>query len=115
MTVQSPAEVERTAQSKNEVNYGLALLELGLPFDMQFQVGMPGMRGSQRIDFVVYIAPRSAAVFIQGSYWHGTRNATEDQLKQDAAEQAGFWVVLVSEEESSTIEAAKAHIRRNLL
>ena len=108
-------EVQQKAQSANELNYGLALLSLGLSFEMQWTLGQYGMRGSQRLDFVVFVPPRPAAVFIQGSYWHGGKSNTEDELKQAAAEQAGFWVVLVSEEDSSTIELAKAHAKRNLM
>lgn len=115
MTVQSKQEVDRAAMSKNETNYGYAMLALGIPFDMQYQLGGYGMRGSQRIDFVAYVVPRTAAIFIQGSYWHGGKNETEDQLKQAAAEQAGFFLLLVSEADSATYENALAHARRNLL
>ena len=115
MTVTTKAEVDANAMSKNETNYGYALLDAGLEFDMQYVIGSPGIRGSQRIDFVVYVPPRPAAVFIQGAYWHGGRNTTEDQLKQASAEQRGFFLLLVSEEESATLEAATAHVRRNLL
>lgn len=115
MTVSSRAEVDAIAMSKNEVNYGYAMLDLKIPFDMQYQIGAPGLRGSQRVDFVAYIAPKKAGIFIQGSYWHKARTAEEDQLKQAAAENVGLFVVLVSEADSDTLEAAKAHARRFLL
>jgi hypothetical protein len=112
MTITTEAEVQANAMSKNELNYGLALLAMKIDFDMQWTLGQWGMRGSQRIDFVAYVPPRPAGIFIQGSYWHGGRSNSEDELKQAAAEQAGFWVVLVSEEDSSTVEMAKAHAKR---
>jgi G:T-mismatch repair DNA endonuclease (very short patch repair protein) len=115
MTIQNRAEVDRIAMSENERNYGYALLTLKIPFDMQYQIGMAGVRGSQRIDFVAFIPPRSAAIFIQGSHWHGGRNAVEDRLKQASAEQAGFWVLLVSEADSDTYDKALAHAKRNLV
>jgi G:T-mismatch repair DNA endonuclease (very short patch repair protein) len=115
MTVTTKAQVDAAAMSINETNYGYAMLGLGIEFDMQYQLGGFGMRGSQRVDFVAYVVPKHAAIFIQGAYWHGNKNTTEDQLKQAAAEQAGFWLLLVSEADSATLEAATAHARRNLL
>jgi G:T-mismatch repair DNA endonuclease (very short patch repair protein) len=115
MTVTTRAEIDAAAMSKNETNYGYAMLDLGIEFDMQYILGSWGLRGSQKIDFVAYVAPRSTAVFIQGAYWHSGAKATEDTLKQAAAEQAGFALLLVPEAECETYEGALAHVRRNLL
>ena len=103
------------SMSKNEYHYALALKRLKIEFDQQVPLGVPGLRGSQKIDLVAYVPPRPAAIFIQGEYWHTNRTASEDQLKQAAAEQAGYWVVLVSEEDSATEEAALEHARRTLV
>jgi G:T-mismatch repair DNA endonuclease (very short patch repair protein) len=115
MTVTTVAEVEQSAMSKNEANYANALLRLQIEFDMQVPIGIWGMRGSQKIDIVAYVQPKKKAIFIQGAYWHGVRNSTEDQLKQAAAEDAGYVVLLVSEVDSDTFEAALQHAQENVL
>ncbi len=103
------------AQSKNEVNYCAALDQLKVGYDQQVNLGLWGLRGSQKIDILAYTAPRPTAIFIQGRYWHNAKTSVEDTLKQLAAEDAGYRVVTATEEESDTVDAAVAHARRNVL
>jgi G:T-mismatch repair DNA endonuclease (very short patch repair protein) len=112
-----PAYIASGSQSmsKNEENYVLALKQLKIEYRQQVPIGLYGARGSQMIDIVAYVPPRACAIFIQGSYWHTAKTRVEDELKQSAAEQAGYRVVLVSEEDSATVEAAVAHAKREVL
>ena len=103
--------------SINEYNFSVALEKLDLPYMYQYQMGMMGVRGSQRIDFLVLCAPSSQACYIQGTYWHRAATAGEDRLKHAIAEHI-FGVGNVhdfTEEETETVEAAIVSIRKKLL
>jgi hypothetical protein len=103
--------------SRNEWHFGLALEKLRLNYIFQYQIGGRGERGSQRVDFLVMIAPASQACYIQGAYWHSTRTADEDRLKHAIAEHlfGRGNVHDFSEEETETVEAAVTSIRKKLL
>lgn len=103
--------------SKNEWYFALALDKLKIPYIYQFQMGVLGARGSQRIDFVVMVAPTSQACFIQGAYWHNRKTETEDRLKHAEAERefgAGN-VHDFSEDETKDVDTAIRTIRKRLL
>ena len=102
--------------SKNEWYMALALDKLKLNYIFQYQVGSPGVRGSQSIDFVVY-SPYAKACFVQGAYWHNIRTQVEDQLKHAAAEHYfGVGNVIdFSEEETASVEIAMNSIRKKIL
>lgn len=103
--------------SRNEWHFALACDKLRLDYNFQYPIGPIGARGSQWIDFVVYVPPSRKACFIQGAYWHNRRSQIEDQIKHAAAERyfGPGNVVDFSEEETSSVEAAVRAIRRKLL
>lgn len=105
-----------TPDSRNEWHFALALDKLELTYIYQYLLGGYGLRGSQKIDFVVFLATGMVACYIQGEYWHSTKTETEDRLKHAAAEHRfGRQNVFdFSEEETSSVEAALAAIRGKL-
>lgn len=122
LTIQKPVVEMGLIQGQqpgsiNEYNFSVALEKLKLEYMYQYQMGMMGVRGSQRIDFLVFVAPASAACYIQGTYWHRAATAGEDRLKHAIAEHyfgAGN-VFDFSEEETETVETAIVSIRKKLL
>lgn len=108
-----------TPDSINEVNVAQALDELDFDYVFQYQIGLPGVRGSQVIDFLVYTVPKPTPVFVQGRYWHGTRQQAEDQLKfaEIQSQTHGNWFdpVIIWDDESETVDDAKSVLRKELL
>lgn len=103
--------------SKNEYLLAVALDLLGIDYRFQYPLGSMGVRGSQVIDFIAYVAPAAKACFVQGSYWHNKSTETEDILKHAQAEHV-FGIgntVDFSEEETNTLEHAKQAARSKLL
>ncbi len=104
----------KEAQSTNEWNVSLALDALKIEYDYQVPLGTRGLRGSQTIDFVVYI-PYAVPVFVQGSYWHGAKTAMEDRLKQAAAEARYHRLPIVFfEEETATPQTARQAVQEKI-
>lgn len=103
--------------SKNEYYMALALDHLGLDYRFQYPLGTMGVRGSQVIDFVVYIPPAAKACFVQGAYWHSQRTEGEDILKHAQAEHYfGMGNVIdFSEEETASPEEAQRSIRKKIM
>lgn len=86
----TPASVEewRVAQSLNKY---------GWEYDYQYSVnGGRSRRGGQVIDFLVRTNPRNTALYVQGEYYHGTRQEQKDRLMQAIAfGPLGFLVQIV--------------------
>lgn len=102
--------------SINEQNVYSALLKLKIDFFYQFPLnGGAGVRGGQIIDFILWVPPQPIALYVQGVYWHRTARAIEDDLKQHAAEQAGFTVLEILESECETVEEAQNWFTKNVL
>lgn len=103
--------------SVNEWYFSQACDKLKLDYIYQYSLGMVGVRGSQWIDFVVYLAGFRAACNIQGKYWHTTRTADEDRMKHQIQEHIfGKQNVFdFSEEETASVEIAITSIRKKLL
>lgn len=54
-------------------------------WDYQYQAPVAGgrnRRGGQVIDFLIGTVPTQTALYVQGPYYHGTKQAQIDQLKQ---------------------------------
>lgn len=101
-----------------EYNFAQALDRLNLPYQFQYQLGIPGTRGSVRLDFVVYTVPMPTPVFVQGTHWHTGEYASETQLdlerarsmtKTWAAVPVEFW-----EDDLQTVDDAIKAIRAKL-
>lgn len=102
--------------SKNEYNFGKALEKLGISYEFQVSFGGGrGVRGGQVIDFLVNIPPKPIPVYIQGAYWHKASTAVEDLLKQASVQKYYAMPILVSEDDSKTLEAATRFIRENVM
>ena len=105
--------------SKNEINVAMALDELKLEYIFQYQVGMPGVRGSQVIDFLVYTIPLPTPLFVHGRYWHEGRMGAEDTLKMAelTSQSRGRWAdpVIVWGEDTETVEDAKVALQKELM
>ena len=107
-----------TVDSENEYNVAVALSYFKLPF--QYQVPFAGgtlVRGGQVIDFVVDKPPMQIPVFVGSEgYYHSGRMGLEDSLKMAEIEASGYYdqPVEITEEESRTVEAAKAAVRNKI-
>lgn len=102
--------------SKNEYYFALALDKLDYDYYFQYQVGAAGIRGSQRIDFIVFVAGQQKACFIQGMYWHTTHTKSEDDLKHAVAEQRfGIGNVIdFNDDETKDVATSINSIRKKL-
>jgi hypothetical protein len=108
-----------TPDSQNEVNVAIALNKLKFDYVFQYQLGLPGVRGSQVIDFLVYTVPKPTPLFVHGRYWHGTKQQAEDQLKfaEIMSQTHGRWAdpIIISEEDSDTVDKAFATLKKVLI
>lgn len=79
--------------------------------DWSYQYPLDGgrfVKGGQVIDFAIF-SPMRIAMYLghgEGGYWHGGARDMEDKLKQTKARQAGFEVVLFTNDDTATYEAA---------
>lgn len=105
--------------SKNEINVAVALDRLDLDYIFQYQVGLPGVRGSQVIDFLVYTVPSPTPLFVHGRYWHEGRMGAEDALKMAelTSHSRGKWAdpVILWGEDTETVEDAVAALRKEMM
>ena len=103
--------------SRNEFVLALAFEKLGIQFEFQKLLGDFGVRGSQIIDFIAYVAPSPKACFVQGAYWHDQRSESEDILKHSVAEHyyGRGNVIDFSEEETAEVEIAVKAVREKVL
>jgi G:T-mismatch repair DNA endonuclease (very short patch repair protein) len=92
--------------SVNEEHLYRVLQNRGVEFHYQYALnGGRRVPGGQVIDFVI-LTPLRYALYVQGEYWHKASTSLSDTIKQSAAERAGFMVVLFSEAETDSYEAA---------
>jgi hypothetical protein len=69
--------------SAEEWRVSLSLDKYGWEYIYQASVnGGRNMRGGQVIDFLVETAPKQTALYIQGEYWHGSKQENKDELLQ---------------------------------
>jgi G:T-mismatch repair DNA endonuclease (very short patch repair protein) len=92
--------------SVNEEHLYRVLQNRGVEFLYQYALdGGRRVPGGQVIDFVI-LTPLRYALYVQGAYWHKASTSLSDTIKQSRAERAGFMVVLFSEPETDSYEAA---------
>jgi G:T-mismatch repair DNA endonuclease (very short patch repair protein) len=92
--------------SVNEEHLYRVLQNRGVEFHYQYALdGGRRVPGGQVIDFVI-LTPLRYALYVQGEYWHKASTSLSDTIKQSRAERAGFMVVLFSEPETDSYEAA---------
>lgn len=101
-----------TFDSINEENmYRVMQTRRGVDWGYQYPFnGGRMVRGGQVIDFVIW-SPLRYAMYLghgEGGYWHGGANNMKDKIKQSQAEKAGFQVVLFTNDDTATYEAAMA-------
>lgn len=105
--------------SINEVYVAMALDRLGFVYEYQKWFGLPGIRGSQVIDFLVYTVPLPTPLFVHGRYWHTGTMAAEDELKMAELESLtrGYWAepVIIWEEDCESVDDAVAAVRKELM
>jgi len=105
-----------TPDSKEEWYTAQGLWRLRHSFIYQYQVGLRGLRGSQRIDFfVTSTVPNPTILQVFGKYWHSGELGSEDafklaQLSQEFGNQANI-VVLWAGSLSTTEMAYRALLR----
>lgn len=104
-----------TFGSKNEENVYIALKNSKEPFEYQVPFfGGRSVRGGIVVDFIVHIAPKPVAIWVQGEYWH-RRKSTEDSFAMDRMRKAGYYPVELTEAETMTIDAASAAVKAKVL
>jgi hypothetical protein len=94
-----------TFGSVNEEHLYRVLEKRGVEFIYQYSMHGGRVPGGQVIDFVI-LTPLRYALYVQGAYWHKASTSLSDTIKQSQAERAGFIVVLFSEAETDSYEAA---------
>jgi len=82
------------ADSKEEWYISVALEWAGFDYSYQHQVGIPGTRGSQRLDFLVYTPGRWTILDVRGRYWHSGVNEDEIEIRDVARKNR--WILLVA-------------------
>lgn len=106
----------RMPDSLNEYLVAWALDKLRIDYQYQVPLGALGTRGSQVIDFVVWVGGGGIPVFLQGRHWHTTSTETEDALKQQAAQQRYHNLpVVLREEQTDTYQHAMQACKENFL
>jgi len=104
--------------SVNEYNVGIALTKLDIDFKFQYEVGLRGIRGSQIVDFLVFLPPKPIPLFVHGRYWHTGTKAGEQKMKEAELNSMmrGRWapVVIIWEEECETIDDAMVAVKKAL-
>ena len=99
-----------------EWNVSQALDIMELDYEYQYQVGMPGVSGSQRIDFYVYTPGLPTPLLVHGRYWHtGIHADPLDDMK--LAKLLGGRArkpVIIWEEDCGTVNDALTFLRANL-
>lgn len=72
--------------SVEEWRVSVALDKFGWKYEYQSPIaGGRSRRGGQLLDFLVYTLPINTALYIQGEYFHGTRQEQKDKLLQAIA------------------------------
>jgi len=102
------------ADSKEEVWIAEAFRDYGIGFEYQYQIGSPGSRGSLVVDFVVYVAPRTALEYF-GPYWHEGWLGAQDLLKIARLHRLFKRVVVWTVKEVWDAESAKKMVRRTFI
>jgi len=109
----------QTPDSINEYYIAEALNRLGFAYAYQYWVGIPGTRGSQAVDFLVYTIPLFTPLFVHGRYWHTGKQAAEDELKMAelVSKMRGHWAepVIIWEEDCESVEDAIQAVRKELM
>src|SRR4030043_1414668 len=60
-----------------------SLTKFGWEYIYQASVmGGRSLRGGQVIDFLVETVPKQTALYVQGEYWHGSKQESKDKLLQ---------------------------------
>lgn len=109
------------AGSQNEINVADALDELEMDYHYQYQIGLPGIRGSQTIDFLVYTVPKPTPLFVHGRYWHTGRMGKKAEDELNAHELMTMtrnrWAepVIIWDDECETVEDAVTAVRKVLM
>lgn len=75
--------VQGKAASDIEYRVSVSLTKYNWDFEFQVQVmGGRRRRGGQVIDFMVQTLPNPTPLYVQGDYYHGSRQADRDKLAQ---------------------------------
>ena len=72
----TPASVEEWRVSQSLTKFG---------WDFVYQQAIAGgrnLRGGQVIDFLVMTVPKNTALYVQGEYWHGSKQQEKDEILQ---------------------------------
>lgn len=103
-----------------EYNVGMALALMKIGHDFQYPIeGGRALRGGQMIDFMAYTVPLWTPIYVQGDYWHGSKEKIEKDkwmmrrvraaLDYKCIEPVEIW-----EHEALTVDDAVAAVRRKL-
>lgn len=109
---------EMVFDSINEENM-YRVMQTRKSIDWEYQYPLNGgraIKGGQVIDFAI-LSPMRYAMYLghgEGGYWHGGAREIEDKIKQSNAEKAGFEVVLFTNDDTATYEAAMASYMRKV-
>ena len=106
--------------SSIEYNVGIALKRLKIGYFYQYPVlGGRGHRGGTVIDFLVMTVPLPTPLYVQGGYWHGGGEKTEEDswlmnqvrsaLGNGASDPKEIW-----EQDCLTIDDAMSNLKRIL-
>ena len=114
LLVEDSSGAVKVADSKEEVWIAEALRDYNVEFKFQWQIGSPGSRGSLVVDFVIFVAPRTALEFF-GPYWHEGRLGAEDRYKLARLRQMFRRVVVWTAKDVWDLESAKRMVRKDFI
>lgn len=103
-----------------EYNVGMGLTRLKIAHDFQYPIeGGRALRGGQMLDFLAYTVPMQTPIYVQGDYWHGSKQKIEkDKWMMTRVRKALDYKcvdpVEIWEHEALTIDDAIAAIKRKL-
>lgn len=101
------------AMSKEEYYVSVALDKLGYDYQYQYETGLRGTRGNQRIDFLVYTPGKWTVLDVRGRYWHTGSRESELDLER-VVRQKGWLLVVAWDKDVPSIEQATTFIRNAL-
>lgn len=103
----------RPAMSKEEYWVSKALELLGWKYTYQYVVGMLGVRGTQKLDFLVYTPGKWTVVDVRGRYWHSGGREGELDLER-VVHKKNWRLVVVWDTDISDVGNAKVFLQNQI-
>lgn len=108
-----------TVDSQEEAFVAMALDQMRLDYEYQYDFGIRGVAGSQIIDFLVETMPRPTPLFVHGEYWHTGKFAIYEAVKMEQIKSMtrGTWAEpkIIWGDQCQTVDEAFVNLQSLLL